>query len=87
MVEVRPCGCSSVFDGSGHVVSVGTCPQCLPVGSMEYLIENGRQLDIFEGPPEPLRGSGGTHWVSGHASDDHVKDKRSGSVLDSGLPF
>ena len=27
---------------------VATCPLCLPVGAISYLIENGRQLDIFE---------------------------------------
>lgn len=26
---------------------VGTCPSCLPVGSIEWLIENGRQLELF----------------------------------------
>ena len=27
---------------------VGTCPSCLPVGSIEWLIENGRQLELLE---------------------------------------
>ncbi len=29
------------------MVSVGTCPECLPVGSITWLIENGRQLELF----------------------------------------
>ena len=36
--------------------SVQTCPECLPVGAITWLIENGRQLDMFEPrPPEPVR--------------------------------
>ena len=27
--------------------SVGTCPECLPVGSITWLIENGRQLELL----------------------------------------
>ncbi len=27
--------------------SIGTCPECLPAGVIEYLIENGRQLELF----------------------------------------
>ena len=40
------------------MVSVGTCPQCLPVGSITWLIENGRQLDLLEdrGVLAPMRG-------------------------------
>ena len=26
---------------------VGTCPECLPAGSITWLIENGRQLELF----------------------------------------
>ena len=84
MIEVSDCGCRTVFDGSGHVVSVGTCPLCLPVGAITWLIENGRQLEMFEGPPEPVPVPGGTHSVSGLESDDSVQDKRS-RVRD--LPF
>ncbi len=47
MIEQRECGCRTVFDGSGNVVSVGTCPQCLPCGAITWLIENGRQLELF----------------------------------------
>jgi len=35
-------------DEGGHVWIVGTCPQCLPAGAITWLIENGRQLDLFE---------------------------------------
>ena len=48
MIESRPCGCRTVIDGSGHVCMVGTCPLCLPVGAISWLIENGRQLELFE---------------------------------------
>ena len=27
---------------------VQTCPQCLPVGAIAWLIENGRQLELLE---------------------------------------
>ena len=30
------------------MVRVDTCPVCLPVGAITWLIENGRQLDMFE---------------------------------------
>ncbi len=29
------------------MVRVDTCPVCLPVGSISWLIENGRQLELF----------------------------------------
>jgi len=48
VIEVRECGCRTVFDGSENVVSVGTCPVCLPAGAITWLIENGRQLDLLE---------------------------------------
>ncbi len=31
----------------GQVISVMTCPLCLPPGAITWLIENGRQLDMF----------------------------------------
>ena len=46
MIETRECGCRSVWAGE-NVVSVSTCPQCLPVGAITWLIENGRQLELF----------------------------------------
>ena len=48
MIEVRPCGCRTVTDGQRRPVLVGTCPQCLPVGSINWLIENGRQLELLD---------------------------------------
>jgi len=30
--------------------SVRTCPVCLPPGAISWLIENGRQLDLFSDP-------------------------------------
>ncbi len=32
---------------AGQVVRVDTCPVCLPAGAITWLIENGRQLDLF----------------------------------------
>ncbi len=32
--------------------SVQTCPLCLPVGAIEVMIENGRQLSMFDPAPE-----------------------------------
>jgi len=48
MIETRECGCRTVWDKGGNVVSVGTCSQCLPVGAITWLIENGRQLELLE---------------------------------------
>ena len=44
-----PCVCPApVIDpNSGNVMSVHTCPACLPAGAITYLIENGRQLELF----------------------------------------
>ena len=41
--RILPCGCVETD------VSIGTCPECLPVGSIELMIEDGRQLDLLEG--------------------------------------
>ena len=37
---------------------VGTCPECLPAGAITWLIEHGRQLELFvrDGVLEPVRG-------------------------------
>jgi len=48
MVECRMCGCTTVFDNSGRVCSVSTCPLCLPRGAITWLVDNGRQLELFE---------------------------------------
>ena len=42
------CGCPEPHVMSGHVMLVSTCPKCLPVGAITWLIENGRQLELFE---------------------------------------
>ncbi len=44
--SVRECGCRDVVEGE-QVLVVGTCPECLPVGSIHWLVENGRQLELF----------------------------------------
>ncbi len=42
------CSCRPAeIDSEGHVLAVGTCPVCLPPGAIGWLIENGRQLDMF----------------------------------------
>ncbi len=43
---------------AGQVLRVETCPVCLPVGSITWLIENGRQLELFgeEGVDPFVRG-------------------------------
>jgi len=65
------------------VVSIGTCPLCLPVGSITYLIDNGRQLEL------PL----GERVVSTTIGDDTEMDRALQSAKsardqsDHGLPF
>ena len=38
--------------------SVSTCPVCLPTGAITWLIEHGRQVELFpdSGVLEPVRG-------------------------------
>ena len=45
-----------MVDDSGRVLRVSTCPFCLPAGAITWLIENGRQLDMFEPLLAPERG-------------------------------
>ncbi len=40
------CGCE-LHTEAGQVVRVDTCPVCLPAGAITWLIENGRQLELF----------------------------------------
>ncbi len=42
------CRCKPVSVVAGQVVRVDTCPVCLPAGAITWLIENGRQLELFE---------------------------------------
>ena len=74
------CGCTTVFDESGRVCSVSTCPLCLPVGAISWLIENGRQLDLFgeEGVVTDMR--------SYAAIEQSARDP-SNEPPDGGLPF
>ncbi len=67
------------------MVSVGTCPLCLPVGSITWLIENGRQLEIFSELPEPVRIPG----VLAFGERDGPTDPSqvTPDVEDVGLPF
>ncbi len=44
---MRECGCRETLYDSGQVVRVDTCPVCLPVGAITWIIEHGRQLDLF----------------------------------------
>jgi len=52
------CTCAAWVDEQPDPYSFRTCPECLPPGSIEWLIENGRQLDLLEdrGVLEPVRG-------------------------------
>ena len=36
------------------MLEVSTCPVCLPPGAISWLIENGRQLDLFGGVTQTL---------------------------------
>ncbi len=83
MIEARECGCRTVFDGSDHVVSVGICPRCLPAGAITWLIENGRQLELFpeRGVLEPVRG---LESIEKYAQDQVRTDR---SRPGGGLPF
>ena len=63
--SVRDCGCRDVTVGE-HVLVVGTCQVCLPGGSITWLIENGRQLSLFEkGPLEPVPVPGVVRYEGG----------------------
>ena len=47
------CNCRPAeVDSIGQVLSIGTCPVCLPPGAITWLIENGRQLDMFSDPAD-----------------------------------
>ncbi len=64
-------------------MSVGTCPKCLPCGSINWLIENGRQLELFGGTGvlEPMRG---LESIDKSAREQDEPDLR---LPDGGLPF
>jgi len=79
--EYRRCGCETVTDGD-TVLSVQTCPSCLPAGAITWLIENGRQLELFEeqGVGTPVRGLESIE----RSAQDH-RNRLSASA--DGLPF
>ena len=83
MIEVRECGCRTVFDGSDTVVSVGTCPSCLPVGAITWLIENGRQLELFDGRGVDVRERGRTELEQMSST----RTKTDTAQSERGLPF
>ncbi len=74
------CGTSSVAE-PGKVIVV-TCPQCLPVGSISWLIDNGRQLELFgeEGVVTDVRGLESIEKFALDTSENPETDV-------SGLPF
>ncbi len=89
------CDCSpAVYDSAGRVLKVGTCPVCLPPGAITWLIESGRQLDLFSdhaalpGPEDFV--SLDTH-VSVSASESEavtlIRDKSLEGLSSSDLPF
>ena len=78
-----PCGCARGAD------VVGTCPQCLPAGAITWLIENGRQLELFEVPPEPTRVPGVLAFCERDDPDGTDDPDQVTPVLEleDGLPF
>ena len=78
------CGCVETE------TSIQTCPLCLPPGAITWLLEHGRQLSLFDGPPEPLKIPGVLAFSEG---DDRVGqiDPHPGYKavleLEDGLPF
>ena len=87
LLETRDCGCETWMHVGGQVARVGTCPSCLPVGAITWLIENGRQLELFEEPPEI---PGVVSDLSGGDPEERTRvipnnDRSSG--CSEGLPF
>ncbi len=78
---MRGCDCGTRCDDGGHVVSISTCPQCLPAGAITWLIENGRQLELFEeeGVGAQVRG---LESIEKYAQDPVIPE-----IKDLGLPF
>jgi len=60
--------------------SVRTCPVCLPRGAITWLIENGRQLELFDG-------QGVLAPVRGLESIEKYALLQVKNEPDSGLPF
>ncbi len=69
--------------------SVQTCPECLPVGAIIWLIENGRQLSLFEEPPEPVAVPGVDSFSEGDDLDGSCRPNPTSTDQDvlPDLPF
>jgi len=71
------------------VLVVGTCPVCLPAGAITWLIENGRQLDMFD--PEPAEWRGVVNVERGGDTVDPTQvtpgSAEGSSSAESDLPF
>jgi len=77
----RSCGC---LDCESELeVRFGTCPECLPGGSIEWLIENGRQLELFDGQGVDPSTRGGD--TDDYHELNQVQTDR--PVCEDGLPF
>jgi len=62
---------------------IGTCPLCLPAGAITWLIENGRQLELFEeeGVVTDVRG------LESIERSAQAQVKPVLELLEGGLPF
>ncbi len=76
------CDCGTRAHDGKDVMTVSTCPQCLPVGAITWLIENGRQLELFgeEGVVTDVRGLESIEKSALDPSENPETDV-------SGLPF
>ena len=72
MIRILSCGCVETQ------TSIQTCPVCLPVGAIEFMIENGRQLELFED-------GGVTLAVSGLEAERSLQDLN--DLPEGDLPF
>ena len=80
------CDCGTWCSDGVEKVTVVTCPQCLPAGAITWLIEKGRQLDLFEGPPEPIPVPGVLAFTE-RGDPDEIIPVKPIVGLDDGLPF
>ena len=82
-IDGEVCNCRAPLVEAGQVVRVDTCPVCLPRGSITWLIENGRQLELFsdKGVLEPVRG---LESIERSAQDQVTKPARGSESV---LPF
>ncbi len=86
------CSCPSPVVVGGQILSVSTCPICLPPGSIAFMMNNGKQLDLLKGvdTPEDLLYLDSVRSVSavGEGEGD-MKDQNAQRSRESGsfLPF